>query len=114
MEEYYDRHNFSGAQGFLKIHNAPLSMVCGGHLVNPVEEASASVDMIKGDDTINWECVCRDFAVKVLRQLTVECSVGAAEEIVRQLEIGDEYPCIEWNNPLENENRLDGTSFGSV
>ena len=100
MEENYDRHNLSGTQGFLKIHKAPLSIVCRGHLVNPVEEAGASVNMIKGEDTVNWEGVCRDFAVKELRQLTVECSVGAAEEIVGQFEIGDEHPCIEWNNSL--------------
>ena len=89
VEEDYDRDDLGGAQGLLKIHDTPLRLVLGGKLVNTVEEAGGSVDVIKRENPVNRNCVGGDFPVEELRQLAVECSVGTAEEVVSQLEIGD-------------------------
>lgn len=82
VEEDYDWDDLGGAQGLLKIQNAPLRLVSGGKFINTVEEAGGCVDVIKRENPINRSYVGGDFPFEELRQLAVECSVSAAEEVV--------------------------------
>lgn len=57
--------------------------------------------MVEGDDAVDGESVGGNFPVKKLGEVTVEGAVGATENIVSELEIGNEDPCVEWDNSLQ-------------
>lgn len=59
------------------------------------------MDVIEGEDAVDGESVCGNFTVKKLGEVTVEGAVGATEDFVSKLEIGNEDPCVEWDNSLQ-------------
>lgn len=67
VEEDYDRNDLGCAQRFLEVDDAPLSLVFGRWLINPVKKAGGSVDMIEGEDPIDRVDIGRYSTVKELR-----------------------------------------------
>jgi hypothetical protein len=94
VEEDYDWNNLRSVQGLFKFYNAPLRLTFRGRLVNPVKEARGSVNMIKGENPINWDGVGLDLSFKELCQFAVKGPIRAAKEIICKLEIGNEDPCV--------------------
>lgn len=72
----------------------------GSGEVDTGEEAGGGVDVVEGEDAVDGERVGGDFAVEKLGEVAVEGAVGAAEEGVGELEVGDEDPCVEWDYSL--------------
>lgn len=72
MEENNDWNNLGCAEGIFEINSSPLSGVAGGWLVNSVEKAGGSIDMIERENPVNWDCICRQFPVKKLGEFPVE------------------------------------------
>ena len=77
----------------------------GSGEVDTGEEAGGGVDVVEGEDAVDGERVGGDFAVEKLGEVAVEGAVGAAEEGVGELEVGDEDPCVEWDYSLQFTNK---------
>ena len=73
MEEDYDWNNLRSVQGLFKVYNAPLRLTFRGRLVNPVKEARGSVNMIKGENPINWDGVGLESARKEESLIVLIC-----------------------------------------
>lgn len=100
MEEEENGDDVGGAKGMVKVERAPAGRVERRWLVDSAEKTGGSVDVVKGEDTVDGEDVGRNFTVEKLSEVTVEGAVGAAKDIVSELEIRNEDPCVERHYPL--------------
>jgi hypothetical protein len=56
--------------------------------------------VVEGENAVEGERVGGNFTVKELGEVAVERTVRATEDFVSKLEIGNEDPCVEWDNSL--------------
>jgi len=59
--------------------------------------------VVEGENAVEGERVGGNFTVKELGEVAVERTVRATEDFVSKLEIGNEDPCVEWDNSLQRE-----------
>uniref|UniRef100_A0A804Q070 Uncharacterized protein n=1 Tax=Zea mays TaxID=4577 RepID=A0A804Q070_MAIZE len=82
---------------------ARAAVVSGG-AVDADLQASGRVDDVVGrGDPLLGPCVGRHPAVEELGEVAVEGAVGPPEHVVRQLEVGDEHPCVDRHRTLYNK-----------
>lgn len=94
VEEDENGDDVGGAERLGQVDGAVAGGVEGSGEVDAGEEAGGGVDVVEGEDAVDGERVGGDFAVEKLGEVAVEGAVGAAEEGVGELEVGDEDPCV--------------------
>lgn len=100
MEEDDDRDDGRGSVLSRDVKQARVFVVCaGGRPVYAAQEVCGGVDGdVKRADAFNRGDVGRDLPIEEFREVAIEGAIWPAEEIVCQLKIGDEHPCVERNH----------------
>nr|ACN33516.1 unknown [Zea mays] len=95
---------------------AAAAVVVGGGAVDADLQAGRRVDhVVEGGDPLLGPRVGRHPPVQELGQVAVEGAVRPPEHVVRQLEVGDEDPCVDRHRPLHNHTtqQQQGTNISS-
>lgn len=108
MEENQNRDDHCSAERFCELDGSvTVVMRERGWLVDSGEKVGGRIDVIKGEDAVDGERVGGNFTVKKLGEVAVEGTIGTTEDFVSKLEIGNEDPCVEWDNSLQSNIRRD-------
>lgn len=102
MEENENRDDLCSAERFGKLEGSVTGQVKERRrLVDSGEKVSGRVDVVEGENAVDRESVSGNFTVKKLGEVAVEGTVRTTEDFVSKLEIGNEDPCVEWDNSLQ-------------